>query len=962
MQNQGQGQDQFQQGFPNSQLQHPMQATMMPMQTQLSQQGQQVSMGNSMPAPHAVMQQMPQNTQPPTHSQPMFTPEENAQVTRMAQKLAQNTPKEDLDRIRNNLQALPLAQRQSFMMQDVDPLTFYFRNQAGKQFAAQRARLRDATTPRQVHGVAPQGNASLPHQQRPSSQNSMRTQNQQSGVVPVTQTFDSSFLGNVDQILGQQQDALRSQEAGQVVVPASNSQGMTEQQRGSTRGTPRQQLNGQPGAARPVQNPNTMHQQQQQQVFNTPQIQQENISQAARMQGHSQGQPFANMSTPNQQQVALQGQLGGLNSLTGQRPPQQTPTMPNLNRPIGQNLPQTSAQGVTQQWPQQRTPQMGHPNGQDPLEVQQNTLQQQRLSGQPGVNQQRTRPQMGMTPQVQQALAQMTEEQRRGFIAQVHQKQQELRAGQAEATQGARSQSGQQPGIQHAQVMTSRPGIGQTSTAAPQTTSMSQQPSNANASNPQSMQQHSSQQQQEVLRNQRMAQQKAVQMAAVSLTEEQARQMDRYNFPSGILNATSSYSQMPENVKTWGQLKAWVQHHAHTLPPESLDKLRGLQGLHYQNLAIQHRARIQNQHREQNLQGQTNMQSLPQAGPAPPAQMVQSHAGQQPAAISGSHPMQVPGFGLLQSLPQPTVQELQATRARLPENMREVSDDQIRSMILQRRQEEISKAAQGQQNTSRPSTLPNANMQRNQQLQATQQRSQPPVTHNAQLHQSQPMQARQLSQQKSKPTIGPSIDAGARQVQQDRTVPQNQAPAQIKKKGMKRNSNDDVVEVPNPNLAKSQPRAQAPNTSHPAAQVPGMQQSNAQQHDNMSHEQRAVFETQLRNQANQKIQTTTTQAPVQESKGSGPTVSEGLRAEDQGQRNAILKRLHEEAIKMTPPRNPMQMNQETRNKMIKILSDAKAMIVRMEKTLPMFFDLLPNEKVTRDMISIVGLTDLVRNA
>lgn len=109
------------------------------------------------------------------------------------------------------------------------------------------------------------------------------------------------FSGNINQqILAQQQEAMRRQQAGQIVVPANQAQ-----QAPNAQGQKQQPANrswmGQQGA----------FSQQNQNLWNNGQAR--------------QGQA---------QQPPLQGQIGGLNPNININPDQQTPTMPNLNRPM----------------------------------------------------------------------------------------------------------------------------------------------------------------------------------------------------------------------------------------------------------------------------------------------------------------------------------------------------------------------------------------------------------------------------------------------------------------------------------------------------------------------------------------------------------------------------------------------------------------------------------------------------
>src|SRR5450432_785467 len=151
----------------------------------------------------------------------------------------------------------------------------------------------------------PNAPSSAPMQQQRSGNPAMISgQGQQQPQMGVNQDF-GSFLGGVGDMIGQQQQAgVLAQDAGQMVVPASVPQGNSASQ--AMQGLQGQQLgaNGQ----RPLSNPN-MRSQPTQQAFSVQQAQ----SQAQmRASAHAKAQ-----------QMALQGQPGGM----GPMPPSQSPAM-----------------------------------------------------------------------------------------------------------------------------------------------------------------------------------------------------------------------------------------------------------------------------------------------------------------------------------------------------------------------------------------------------------------------------------------------------------------------------------------------------------------------------------------------------------------------------------------------------------------------------------------------------------
>ncbi len=163
------------------------------------------------------------------------------------------------------------------------------------------------------------------------------------------QDMNPNFLGNMDHIRGQQQDGLRSQEAGQLVVPASSGvparmnpqfPNMLQQQ-GANRG--------------PMMNPGLAAQQQQQ--WNNAQQAQHEKMQSVHLQAQAQAQVQAqaqarlNAQARAAQQISMVG--GGVNPQ--QIPMSQSPAMPMLNRPMNQI---SQPQGTPQPRPPSRMPQM----------------------------------------------------------------------------------------------------------------------------------------------------------------------------------------------------------------------------------------------------------------------------------------------------------------------------------------------------------------------------------------------------------------------------------------------------------------------------------------------------------------------------------------------------------------------------------------------------------------------------
>lgn len=911
---QNQSQAQFQQGFGGPQMQQRMQVPAMVMQQP------SVQMGN----PQMNMPQMTQNAHPQMPP-PQFSVEENTIITQLAQQIAQNMPRERIDAIRNGMQNLSPEQRQIFQMQNMDPMAFYFRSQAIKRYTEQRARI---NAQRMNQSIAPPGNALMPPQVRPASQNSGPPQGQQ----PTPQMFDPPFV--VDHIVGQQQDAMRSQEAGHVVVPASNSQGIADQHRGNVRGTPQQQPNPIQGGNHPT------HQQPATQYWPNSHP---NMQQNPTMQVPLQTSNFGNMS----QQHPLQGQIGGLNNHAGRLA--QNPAMPNLNKGLGTS-PQTP-----NMWTPQRVAQPNQPKDQVAPGSRQGTQQQGvALPKQPEANQQRQRPTFNLaslTPQQQQQLASLSQEQKQRLILtnqqlqrqqQVQQQQQQQqqqservsKGPDSEPMQAQKSQNAAAMGQQAPQPVTNNAVVNNGS----QQTPVSQPPVPTVAPGQQNLQPQRTPQQPQQLNMHQNARAAVQQVANYTLNEEQARQMDSINFPSGILNATNAYSQIPENVKTWAQLKLWVSQNDSILPPGSLGKLRGLQGLHFQNIAQQQKRQNVNMGSSHPIMAPGSTQPL-----APTAPMVPLRNNG--LTMSVTNPPR-PGPNVMQPIPQPTMQEIQAARTRLPERLAHMTDHQIATVIMRQRHEEIMKASHAQQKPGQQQIQYN-NLQRPQYPQGVQQQFPPPPNQPAQAPQPSTVQ-RPTPPQNSR-AAAPSNDAATKQQAQPSRMSQtpNQgqpgSKGQPGLKGVKRNSSDDVFEVPNPNVVHQDGHSKPQVSTQPRSQAPP---NNSDQFPAAPMDQKAALEAQRRMQATQR-------AALQSHPSINGLNTEQQRAAEQVKRDIQLKQIMAEVNQTFPARPSVSMDARTKEKMIAKLRDAKDTLQRLDQSLPLFFKMFADEPNITQQIKIV---------
>ena len=528
------------------------------------------------------------------------------------------------------------------------------------------------------------------------------------------------------------------------------------------------------------------------------------------------------------QPSTLQGQQGGLSNVA--RTPQQNANMPNLNRAFGPQSAQRSMQ------PQPSTPQMGQRNPVSAQQVMQNSV---------------PRLPPGMTPaQFQQRLQQMPEAERKALMMRMQAAQKEQQQNnQGVHMQAQRSQQGQPMPVNPQ--------------AAPRTSQVNaspQQPVNgqSQAQPPQSQQ--------------RNGLHKAAIAASRSLTNEQEQQMDDHPYPPGILNTGNALSQLPPGIKTWGQLKKWVKINSSTLPPGSEHKLRGLQGLHYQNL----------QQPKKGLPPPTVRTTAPQAPMTP-------RPNQGPANLS---------------IPQPTQQEIINLRGKHSQ-LAGLTDDQIRSMVIQQRGVE---------------------MRRRQmimyQRQLPQNPSQTPVVPVGQLQQPPPPAQRLQPQNTAK--------AGAQAKSQPGTTPQIPAPSPGPQKGIKRPSSDDVVEVPNPNISQQKSQAK------PQPKAP---------HANMGQVPQKPAET-PRVQVMQREKSTA--QPSQILIPTQPKHVEANKSEDR------YRTIIGEVRRSAPQRQPVPMNADTRRKMLERLASSRDLITRMGQFLPVFFKVFNDEDGLRTLARVVG--------
>ena len=919
-------QAQFQQGFGMPQPPQPMQAPVLPIQ----QQQRQMQAGNPMemhqpipggPSVQNIPQQVLQSRQ-----QSNFSPEDLQHINRIANQMATNMSEDDKNTLRRNVMNLPVQQRQTMAAQNVNPMDIYIRTLATRKFLEGKGLI---APQRGNPGLAPSASGMMVKQARPGSQVSMRPQGQQAPPSSMPQNFDPSFAaGNMDQFLGQQRDALRHQEAGQVVVPASNVQAAPP----NARGTPQQNPQAQFGANRQLQNPNAF-----QQPFwnNTSQAQSQNMSQTSQLQIQSSTPNFATMPGQAPHQQALQGQLGGLNNNRGQRTPQQNHNMPTLNQPLD---PPAQAQKETPQKTTQPTPKLGQRNG--PNE-QQTTV----THSQPNGGQQRPQAALALPPKyanlppaLRQQLSKLPEDKHKSFLMKMQNIQQQRAKAAADA---ANTSAAPQPNQQVAPAAPMKGSQGVNNRTTPTANPSGAQPP-VNPMHRLNMQPQGPQRQ-DPQTMVRPSQQAPAPIKPIPLSDEQSRYMDQFAFPPNMLNGQSNVAKIPDSVKNWGQLKEWADRNTQNLPPGTPLKLRGLQSIQFQK-QFDDKARMMIRNQIMQSQSQVQPQQLGIAPPVP-GMLPQSN---QPSAQAPT--AQMPNTFAMPQLPQPTPQEIQAARALLPAHAKGMNDDQLRTIIMRRRGLDFMKAAQGQQGLAQRQQIQHANMTRAQHSEAGQSQFQAGLTQFQQPQTGQPQhmqngrQPLQMSRQISQPS-------GQQTKQHPASRPgiQGNAP-QVNQKGVKRNSNDDVIEVPDPKLAQQQPRPPDLKGGQPLPQPHiGLPHLTPQHIASMPPEQRARFEAHRQNLAKQAAHRTANM----QSQGQALVGSREQRGAQNTATELRVKQMMSEIAQNMPPRQSLPMSPSTRHQMVEKLGHAGNMVLRMEESLPLFLTRSKSEEATKDLLRTV---------
>ena len=935
--------------FP-PQLQHPMQASPLPGQQQQQQQEQQpnpMNMNQSI-NPNMAMQQpgmqpnanFIQNQQQRQNQQPggiRWSKEDNEAINKLAAQMAEQTPPADIAKIRANLDNMSAQQREQMASKNVEPLLFFFRTQASKEYRRQKmASMAANNSADGASGILNNGLQGQGQRQTPAG---MQGGQGKLGMPSNVQASNTPFISNIDHFQGQQADGLRSQEAGQLVVPASNTQGMTPDQfRLQQQMLQRQQLLGQQNAGQGA-NQNFLAQQQQQ-MQHAQQTQQERLQNAAQFQAQSQAQARS--------QAAARAQFNAQNQSGLQGMPQ-NPSMTMLTRGVDPNV-----QGGTAQVP--RPPSRAPMPGQQMPEQQQQPGTQMLPGPQQGMNPQAGQgPRPGgnqmsqLPPQLQQLLRSQPQTEWKRIINEF-QHNPTIRRNilqQAPNMQQAMSQPGQVPRTQDGQFLggsTIAPPMQQSLSAGP--IPVQGQPQNMTP-NPQMMlqqrQRQQQQQNQEMIRQRQLQMQIQMQQGSVSqqqqingvqplpqggfyMTNQQMAFMDRQAFPQHIHNVLSRNPSFPQQVKVWGQLKQWL--HQNPLPQLPIEKVLELQRNSFEQFLRNAQTRTAN---EQNGQAQIPIPNMAQPMAMPQTQLTQPGMPQAQPGQPGQ-----PGQGQVNTMPANVLSNMgpipkaAIARARMVNpQLKDMPEPQLVALLTQQREKQMrqkmahmaqmNSQTQTQQNPFLP--LPPNGIQ-NQPQQAAQPLARQPSNQGmVQIPISAPGQQSQQFSAVSRPQ---STKIGAQTLQQ-----QHPGVAQAGSKGTKRTNDDDVVEIPNP------------------VAVPQQQQQQQQQQQRPQSGQQGIG----------KVMPPMTQDILDKMSPAQRQQYDKLRMQNHHQQlNQRLADLAKEAQNGMAKPVPLDLDGASRTRIMKVLTspDTKSMLGRFDQLLVTYLIVTQSDTAVRQLITQVS--------
>ncbi|KAF1986822.1 hypothetical protein K402DRAFT_67298 [Aulographum hederae CBS 113979] len=780
--------------FP-PQLQHQMQPSPIPNNPQ-NPPSMPENQPSAQPMQNQLSQQAQNGQQVPQQRRAALTPQEQMRVHQIAQTLAQRVPENEKEALRQSVaQKIAPAKLMSMRQNGMDLLVIHFLPRAQEILQTQRNNA-------MMNGMNNTGPQNMNFPGMPNSDQSQKTvQNQANTMNPPGSSQGGQPDFNFAQMASQQADAMRLQEAGGQVVPATQhplGMGQMGMQQGQN-GLP-QNMPGQRG--QPMMN---LQQNQHLQAQAHARAAQAQAAQAQAAQAQAARQQAAQMN--------LRGQVGGLNSA----PPQQSPAMPLLTTPLavpnqhGSATPQPRPQSVVSQVPM---PPAVQP---DPNAMRAMQMAQQRHAAAQGNpmamqgNRRQIPPQLlSMLPPASiQKLQSLDDEGYKGAIQRLFLQHQNRMA------------AGQQPGLQTGQQGNAPPTHFQTGPGGMQQ-NMMQRP-----------QPQMSMMGQQLPQQQNMNQQQAMLAAAQArgIPPEIIAQMNQRPFPRQMLS--NSGFNPPQDITTWGQLREWAIRNPQPqggLDAVSIEKMQRMHFLHMTKGRMNPQMNAMNA--GQNLPGQPS-------GPAPQANMV-------PGGMMGNQMQQHQNMGGQQgavNLVNPSPSDIQLFRMRnasTQPQLNNLNDDDLRKhmLLVHQRNQQVRNQMQQQQQMHQMQQMQQqhqANQRQQQQQQMPQQLRQPfqpGPNANIPQQQTQPQPQRpQGAQPQPQPQQTPSVNKA-----QPMQTPnkQAQAPAQPAPapQNQKKRPIEDVVEIPNPNA--------------PAPQAPAMQPSRSQQRPGIVNEQNQTLTPQQR--------------------------------------------------------------------------------------------------------------------
>ncbi|MCJ1307114.1 hypothetical protein MMC25_000760 [Agyrium rufum] len=923
--NRGNGQQQMGQPQFNQNLQNQFPVSMTPQAMGLQQlppgpmgnmmaNGQMAMMQNSNNAPN------PQNLQPgcPVNSQGQVTQVNfDRTVNGMARKLQAEFPQAQLPALNKKLADTNPETIQKWTSAGLTPQDAYFRGLAIAQIKK-----------RQAQGVAQQNGIQMNVAANHHQNGMISTPSQMANDGMLNANNQPSGVNNsVSHISAQQLDGFRSQERGQQVVPASSNQAPQPPQQTPHRNpTPQVAQMGLPNGRPPA----------------TPTPQQ--------MQGRQMPQPpqqasMANMQRPGGQipggpQAPLTGQVGGLGT-NGVMVPQQSPAMPTLTQSLDMPGHAPRPNGTPQPRPPQG--QAGNPNitamqGEQPvpLRVPQTPAEMNHIMSR-------------LHPSLQRMVHESPPDKRIQTLMAIIQN---VKKGNLHANgippMNARPSNMNQigPGQSSGVMQPGHPAAAHPDRMANPQNVMTTQMRGMPMPNPgqQVHQQQSNGQltMADLMQTDQMMRHQQINPSQYVLPRNLVQNMDQQIFPSGMLGGKVAQNAMPQGIRSWGELKQWVSS-APELGPEVLAHLERMQFLHFQTLS-QRKRQMQNQKIEQ-IQRNNLINSAPMMQPglqqtAPPAPMGQI-PGQPPVGMQVNP--NAPGFPPinLNQIPQPTPQDVQNARLQHPD-IAHLPDLEIAKLIWNSKRNNYIKMMRqinprGLQNAQPPMMNPHDPQQNpglnRRILELNNQKLQNQLQQNQQMAaMGQPQWPLGIggpgmqSQPSQKPNFMPQQGHGP--APQNNNLPKNIS--------RQRAGTDEVMEVPNPNLAKQSNAVQKATTASPAVVN---QPQHTQSTQRASDPQKSAQEKGAAGQ-NGKAQNT---ANPQNGQGQGTTGASTINqpssnaAEETRLRTEKLKQMQAEISKSIPERKTVNLSPHLYTQMKNELEGKRKLLEKSDEVLQVYF-------------------------